>query len=71
MKGRWIFCVCTEEMCWCDNMVFVAEGDPREQAIIDATDYIAACTTCASGSHRFYPPGPADFMKVVDRVARG
>lgn len=68
---RWVFCVCSETMCWCDNMVLANEDDTDLLGKGDYINYIKECGPCERGEHRLYPPTAKDFMRVAEKVARG
>lgn len=70
--SHWIFCVCGEDLCWCDNMVLLQDGDPLvERIAAGRMDYVKPCIPCSEGRHRHYPPTATDFIRNVDRLARG
>lgn len=50
-----LYCVCDQEMCWCDNMVVAplipSPGPPD-----------IACAECAAGHHVWAPGGPRTWL---------
>jgi hypothetical protein len=58
-----LYCVCSEERCYCVNLVHVDDPEVLE-AVAAMRDYEIACPECAAGHHVRTLGGPRDTGRV-------
>lgn len=48
MGGEYLLCICSEEWCYCTNLVLIDDEDPRAQQYPPPE---IACKECERGNH--------------------